>query len=297
MLSFGLLELEGISLPVEYNDELRTLWFLCILPGMLLIIMVVSMTFESIMRRALVDVEAQKATIEEQSAALEKLVEEKDNIIAILAHDLRNPLSNMGILAKMTREETNAAEQNKLLRLIEKSSNNAQLLVKDVLEMATLEQGSTVKLQPIDAQTIVDEVMQSLKAAAESKEIEIKEKTSGASTKVFADPTYFRQVIENLISNAVKFSPVRKDIHVSIEEYDQFIEIRVRDYGQGVPADEEHRLFKRFSRLSPQPTAGESSSGLGLSLVKQYMELMGGNVRHERPTDGGAVFIAKFLKA
>jgi signal transduction histidine kinase len=163
--------------------------------------------------------------------------------------------------------------------------------------MATLEQGSTVKLQPIDAQTIVNEVIQSLKAAAESKEIEIREKTSGTSTNVLADPTYFRQVIENLISNAVKFSPTRKDVQLSIEAHDRFLEIRVRDYGHGVPADEEHRLFKRFSKLSTQPTGGESSSGLGLSLVKQYMELMGGTVRHERPIDGGAVFIAKFLKA
>jgi signal transduction histidine kinase len=100
MLGFGAFELQGISLPVEYNIALRTLWFLSVLPGLLLIIMVVSMTFESSMHRALLDVEAQKATIEKQSAELEKLLEDKDHIIGMLAHDLRNPLANMGVLAR-----------------------------------------------------------------------------------------------------------------------------------------------------------------------------------------------------
>lgn len=297
MLSFGLLELEGIRLPVEHNDELRTIWFLCILPGLLLIIMVVSMTFESIMRRALVDVEEQKATIEEQSAALEKLVEEKDTIIAILAHDLRNPLANVEILAKMTREEPDGKEQSKLLGMIEKSSASAQLLVNEVLELATLEQGAPVKLKSIAVINIINEVVNSLKAGGDNKEIDIKVMSNDATITILGDPTYVRLVVENLISNALKYSPSGKEVHVSVEASAQHVQLKVRDYGQGIPESEEHKLFKRFSRLSTQPTAGESSSGLGLALVKRYMELMDGSVWHERPSDGGAIFVAKFLKA
>lgn len=298
MLALGVLELQGIKLPVEYNTELRTLWFLSILPGLLLIIMVVSMTFEAGMQRALKDVEAQKATIEKQSVELEKLVDEKDNIIGILAHDLRNPLNNIGILAKMLKDETNEDEKKNLLEMIGRASSNAQVLVKDVLEMAALEQeGESIRLQPVPVMAMIHDVMESLQTAAYSKDIRVNFNNSNESVMVLADPTYFRQVIENLISNAIKFSPNGKNVDVSIIDNEKHIQIRVKDNGLGVPSNEEHKLFKKFSRLSPQPTAGESSSGLGLSLVKRYMELMNGRVQYVRPEDKGSIFVVEFLKA
>jgi signal transduction histidine kinase len=298
MMIFGVMELKGISLPIEYNVELRTLWFLCIIPGLLLIIMVVSMTFESSMLRAMADVEAQKTTIEKQSVELGKLIEDKDNIIGILAHDLRNPLTSIGILTTMLADETNDGEKKKIMEMIGKASANAQALVKNVLEMAALEQaGASIKLQPIAAPSIIHEVVQSQSSAAESKGIQITVKRGEVAHKVLADPTYFHQVIENLISNALKFSNSGQQVEVSITHQQRHIQIRVRDYGPGVPTTEEAKLFKKFSRLSARPTAGETSSGLGLSLVKRYMELMNGRVWHERPTDKGAIFAVEFLKA
>ena len=298
MLGFGLIELQGISLPIEYNVELRTLWFLSIQPGLLLIIMVVSMTFEMSMYRALADVEAQKATIEIQSVELEKLIEYKDNIIEILAHDLRNPLGTIGILANMVTDEKDEDEKKKILQMITRSSDNALALVKDVLEMAALEQvGSTIKLQPLQTSPIIYDVVKSQTAAASRKGMHIEVKNSEATQMVLADPTYFRQVIENLITNAIKFSDTGKKVEISMLSHDHHIQIRVRDQGPGVPVAEENRLFKKFSRLSAQPTAGESTSGLGLSLVKRYMELMKGRVWHERPANEGAIFAVEFMIA
>ncbi len=298
MIAFGIMELKGIKLPIEYNDEYQTIWFLCIIPGLLLIIMVVSMTFESSMLRALTDVEAQKETIEAQSLELEKLIDDKDNIIAILAHDLRNPLNNIGILVKMLKAETDENEKAKLLEMIGRSAGNAQVLVKDVLEMAALElAGSTITLRSVAISPILQDVVLAQTSSAEIKSMQIKVDHAESLDPILADPTYFRQVIENLVSNAVKFSNTGKQIEISILNNHQYIQIRVRDHGPGVPIGEEHKLFKKFSRLSAQPTAGESSSGLGLSLVKRYMELMKGRVWHERPADKGAIFAVEFLKA
>jgi signal transduction histidine kinase len=294
MIAFGVLELQGVTLPVEYNVEYRTIWFLCILPGLLLIIMVVSMTFESSMRRALVDVEKQKETIEKQSGELEALVDEKDGIIGILAHDLKNPLANIGVLAKMSMDEKDPVEQKKLLAMIEKASNQAQLLVKDVLEMAELEQATLDNLRPVDAHAIIREVMHSFETIASNKGIRINFDGEDKTSEVLGEATYFRQVIENLISNALKFSEAGNSINITIEEKGRFKQIRIRDFGPGIPTDEEPRLFKRFSKLSTRPTAGESSSGLGLSLVKQYMGLMDGRVWYERPAGGGAAFVVEF---
>jgi len=298
MVAFGLLELNGTKLPVEYNDALRTLWFICILPGLLLIIIVVSFVFEGSMQRALNDVEAQKITIQKQSVELEKLIEDKDNIIRILAHDLRNPLANISVLTKLLEKQVTEEGPKEMVDMISSASKNAQVLVKHVLEMATLEyRDGGIKLLPTNFQAVVNEVVQSFKQASENKGIAIRTTDFDKYCMVMADLTYLRLVLENLVSNALKYSPIGKEISLSIEATSQQVQVRVRDYGVGVPVTEEDRLFKKFSRLSNQPTAGESSNGLGLSLVKRYMELMNGKVWFERPVDGGSVFAIELLKA
>ncbi|HEY8937630.1 MAG TPA: HAMP domain-containing sensor histidine kinase [Cyclobacteriaceae bacterium] len=298
MVTFGLFELYGIKLPVEYNAALRTLWFICIVPGLLLIIMVVSFTFESSMQRALNDVEAQKVTIQKQSAELEKLIEDKDNIIRILAHDLRNPLANINVLTRLLERQITDEGSREMVDMISSASNNAQVLVKHVLEMATLEhRDGGIKLTPTDFQAVVNSVVQSFKQASENKGICIRTADFDQYCMVMADLTYLRLVLENLVSNALKYSPRGKEINVSVEATHQQVQVRVRDYGVGVPLTEEDRLFKKFSRLNNQPTAGESANGLGLSLVKRYMELMNGKVWFERPADGGSIFAIELLKA
>jgi signal transduction histidine kinase len=142
----------------------------------------------------------------------------------------------------------------------------------------------------------VSEVVQSFRQASENKGISIHADLD-QYCMVMADLTYLRLVLENLISNAVKYSPKGKKINLSVAGTAQQVQLRVRDYGVGVPVGEEDRLFKKFSTLNVKPTGGESSNGLGLSLVKRYMELMNGKVWHERPEGGGAVFAIELGKA
>jgi signal transduction histidine kinase len=299
MVAFGMLEMSGKKLPIEYNESMRTIWFVCILPGLLLIIMVVSFTFENSMQRALMDVELKKRTIEKQSLELENLLEEKDNIIRILAHDLRNPLANITVLTRMLEKQVTEKEPKEVIDMISSASSNAQVLVKQVLDMATLDYSEGgIKLSPTDFQSVVNEVVQSFRQIAESKGISIRMTDVDKYCMVMADLTYLRLVLENLISNALKFSPSGKEIKLLVADaHSEQVQIRVRDYGPGVPAEEENMLFKKFSKLSARPTAGESSNGLGLSLVKRYMELMNGKVWFERPEDGGAIFAIELVKA
>jgi signal transduction histidine kinase len=297
MVAFGVLELYGYSFPLEYDASMRTVWFLCIVPGLLLIIMVVSFTFEHTMHRAMNDVEAQKFTIEKQSSELRILLEEKDHIIRILAHDLKNPINNISILSKLLDKEITAQEPKEIVQMIAKASNSASVLVKHVLEMATLDhRNESLKLLPIDFQSVLNEVVASFKSASDKKEISIDWEDFDQYCMVQADHTYLRLVLENLISNALKFSLPRNKIKVSVTMNEQ-VQIRVRDFGPGINVKEEALLFKKFSRLSTRPTGNEDSSGLGLSLVKRYMELMNGRVWFERPADGGAVFAIELARA
>lgn len=298
MVVFGMFELNGIELPVEYNVALRPIWYLCILPGLLLIIIVVSFTFEHSMQTALNDVELQKVTIEKQSKELEKLIEDKDNIIRILAHDLRNPLANITILTRLLEKQIVEGEPKEMVDMISHAAANAEVLVKHVLEMATLEyRDGPVKLLPIDFRAVVNEVVNTFRQASEKKGISIRVLNADQYYAVMADMTYLRLVLENLVSNAIKYSPRGKVIDLSVAGDNQQVRLRVRDYGAGVPVNEEDRLFKKFSTLSSRPTAGESSNGLGLSLVKRYMELMNGKVWFERPEGAGAVFAVELMKA
>jgi signal transduction histidine kinase len=297
MMAFGVLELYDFPFPIEYNASMRTAWFLCIVPGLLLIIMVVSFTFEHTMHRAMNDVEAQKLTIEKQSSELRILLEEKDHIIRILAHDLKNPINNISILSKLLDKEINPNERKEIVQMIAKASNNASVLVKHVLEMATLDHSNeNLKLLPIDFESLLREVIESFKGPSHKKEISIHVEDFDRYCMVLADLTYLRLVLENIISNALKFSPARNKIKVSVTMSEN-VQIRVRDFGPGIKADEEALLFKEFSRLSNRPTSNEDSSGLGLSLVKRYMELMNGKVWFERPADGGAVFAIELGRA
>lgn len=298
MIVFGVLDLYGVKFPIEYNQAWNSAWYLTILPGLLGIIVVVSFTFESSMQRALDDVEMQKRTIEEQSAALEKLIEDKDNIIRILAHDLRTPLANIGTLGRMLEVHVSDERSKELVDMINKSSANAQILVKHVLEMATLEHSTTgAKLAPTDLRLVLEGVVQSFREASAVKGIRIHTTGLEIETMVVADITYLRSVLENLVSNALKYSPHGANVSVAMAHANEHVQLRIRDHGEGIPVGEEDKLFKKFSRLSVKPTGGESSSGLGLSLVKRYMELMNGRVWFERPGDGGSVFAIELRRS
>lgn len=298
MVAFGLLELNGIELPIEYDQSLKTIWYLTILPGLLLIIMVVSLTFENSMQRALRDAEEKSITIQKQSEKLEKLLEDKDDIIRILAHDLRNPLANISVLTRMLEKEVPAQGGREIVDMIGTASANAQSLVKHVLEMASLEhRDGGIKLVPTEVPKVIEEVVQSFRQASENKGILIRTEAMDRFCVVMADLTYLRLVLENLVSNALKYSPSGNEIKVMVATDDRKVQVKIRDYGAGIPVEEEERLFKKFSKLSVQPTAGESSSGLGLSLVKRYMELMDGKVWFERPSGGGSIFAIELTKA
>ena len=136
-------------------------------------------------------------------------------------------------------------------------------------------------------------VTERLRKAAEAKQIALGFHGENACI-VRADDLALEQVLENLVSNAIKFTPRNGSVEVTVKAGDGFAEARVADTGPGVSESERPRLFRKFSRLSAQPTGGESSHGLGLMMVKYLTEAMNGTVRHEPRAGGGSLFIARF---
>ena len=301
MVWFGWKELEGVAFPIQYNTDLKAEWFVSVLPGLLLIILVISAVFESTQTKALQNLqmqneqlEKQKETIAKQSEELEKLIDDKDHIIRILAHDLKNPLANITTISNILKEEHEVDQQKKFIAMIEKVSNQAQGLVNKVLDMAVLEQGGIkLKLENLDAIEITKEAVESMDEMARRKEIDLNLKLKEQKLMVSADKTYLILIFENLISNAIKFSERGQTVIIEIAQVGSNMQARIMDEGPGIRPEEEDKLFEKFSKLSARPTEDESSSRLGLSLVKKYADQMGAKVWYDSAASKGATFVVE----
>lgn len=299
MIGFGLLAMQNNEIP-EYAPEL-TITYTAVVTGLLLIVLAISLVFEFTMTNALKDVEsknellaAKTETIADQAARLRDLIEEKDDIIHILSHDLRNPLANIGTLVDLLETEQDRDEQKNYLALIAKAVGSANNLVSRVLEMDVSGQ-MDVKTELVrhNITELVSSAMQDNQESAGKKGIRLQVHDRTTFNMVLADRTCLMQVFQNLISNAIKFSATDTCVQAILSDGKEYVQVRIVDEGPGVKPEEESKLFKKFSKLSARPTAGESSAGLGLSLVKRYAELTKGRVWYERNTGIGSTFVVE----
>jgi len=296
MVWFGLLAIQGVELPVEYNPELKTLWFVSVLPGLLLIVLFIAFVFEYSQSKALADLEesnekleVQKTTITAQSSELEALIEEKDFLIRVLAHDLKSPLKNIESLATLL--ENDFENYTKYVSLIVQSTEKAQDLLSKVMEMDVSDpKDIKLNLGNIDLVELMQYVIDFMSESAKAKQIDISMVTEKAKAIISADKINLTSVFENLLSNALKFSKSGTQVQVVITTTSSIISVKIIDQGPGISASEEGHLFKKFSRLSSRPTAGESSTGLGLFLVKRHVELLEGKVYFTRNEGKGSTF-------
>jgi signal transduction histidine kinase len=292
MIGFGFLDIRNNQLP-NY-DTGAIIVYVAVISGLLLIILLISLVFEFTMTNALKEVESKNETIAYQAAKLEDLVEEKDYIIRILSHDLRSPLANITGLVELMRIEQSPEERNANLEMITRAANNANNLVKRVLEMDASDQKDVkTELSSLYIVEIIEAVMHDSQKIASEKNIQLHMHDNSTNKTVLADRTCLTQVFQNLISNAIKFSVTNSQVQAVLTNNNGSVQVRIIDEGPGIKPEEESKLFKKFSKLSARPTAGESSAGLGLSLVKRYAELTGGKVWYERKSGVGSTFVVE----
>jgi len=216
----------------------------------------------------------------------------KTEMLGMAAHDLRNPLGTILGFADLIRADRATAEDiQRYAGIIATATRRTLRMLGDLLEAAALDAGRVVlHPQNIDLHQLVTEAIERTRerAAAKGQQISL---LGSQAARVEADPERLQQVLDNLLGNAVKFSPLNGRIEVELKLVEQQVSIIVRDDGPGFRRDDEPRLFQRFQRLSARPTAGETSTGLGLAIVKDLVELHGGSVHASSPGPGlGATF-------
>jgi len=211
-----------------------------------------------------------------------KLLDEKDEFLEIAAHDLNNPLSVISCYADMLAIQPNLDQENvrKKSKEILNSANRMLQIIKNLLSIRELEdQAFHYKPEECPLAPLIDQVTRDFGIAAASKNIKVLVDHDSLNVSLFADPGASHQILENLISNAIKYSSFSTTIRISASRSrNGKILIDIADEGPGLSKEDQMDLFKKFSKLSPAPTGGESSNGLGLWIVNMMAAAMDGDV-------------------
>ncbi len=232
--------------------------------------------------------------LEATKRRLEELNEEKSGLMHMAAHDLRNPLSGLMLNIEILAESTPVENREPLERMMMLAHQMIHM-IRNLLDVQALEDGRRrLRIEPLDVTKEVDEVLASMQTQAGRKRIALTTQFARTAPLALADRPALRQVLNNLISNAVKYSSFDRVVTVEVEPgLRGKLVLRVRDQGPGITPDEMPRLFQKYVCLSARPTGGEQSTGLGLAIVKQLVTTMGGTVWCESTPGEGAVFIVE----
>ena len=223
---------------------------------------------------------------------IERISLVKDEFLATLSHELRTPLNAVlgwsGVLLSRAQDP----EVQRGLETIARNARAQAQLIDDLLDMNRIVSGKIrLDVQRLDLATVVEAALDSVRPSAEAKSITVRRALDPSAGLVFGDPNRLQQVVWNLLTNAVKFTPKGGKIDVIVQRVDSHIQIDVRDSGMGISAQFLPHLFERFRQADSSTTRKYGGLGLGLSIVKQLVELHGGNVEAESAGEGqGATF-------
>ncbi|CAA9583381.1 Two-component system sensor histidine kinase/response regulator hybrid [uncultured Synechococcales cyanobacterium] len=218
----------------------------------------------------------------------------KDEFLATLSHELRTPLNAMvGWTQLLRTRKFNEATTARALETIDRNTKSLAQLIEDLLDVSRIVTGKLrLNARPVELIPVIEAAINTVLPAAEAKKIRIQRVCDPTAGPVSGDPDRLQQVVWNLLTNAVKFTPKGGRVQVRLERVSSHIEITVSDTGQGIKAEFLPHIFERFRQADSTITRSYGGLGLGLAIVRQLVELHGGNVHAQSPGDGqGATFM------
>ncbi len=211
----------------------------------------------------------------------ERVSRMKDEFLATLSHELRTPLNAiLGWSQLMRRGKDDVETLNEGLDVIERNARVQTQLIEDLLDMSRIISGKIrLDVQHVDLASIVDAAVESVRPSASAKEIKLRKILDPLAGPVAGDPNRLQQIVWNLLTNAIKFTPKGGKVEVLLERVNSHVEITVTDTGQGIAPEFLPHVFDRFRQADSSTTRQHGGLGLGLAIVKQLVELHGGRVR------------------
>ncbi len=235
-----------------------------------------------------------KNQLAEKNQSLLELIDMKNKLLGMASHDLRNPLTSIqgysGFLLSKGGD-LNEETRTDFIKIINTASGNMLMLVNDLLNLSVIENGQlTLNLMTGSLCDLIKERIRLYTHLAGEKGIELKVNTQDIPDMRFDGPR-IGQVLDNFLTNAIKFSPAGSVIEISSDTRNGRARVSVKDQGPGIKSEELEKLFQPFEKLSSKPTGGETGTGLGLAIAKKMIELHHGDLKVESSPGQGATFI------
>jgi ligand-binding sensor domain-containing protein/signal transduction histidine kinase len=300
----GKWNLEGASLSFALRPYFfQTVWFWTI--AVLCMLFLAVMAFRGHFRRLQRRGRELEILVQERTGELSRVNEEllkaqrvQDEVQRIAVHDLKNPLQTiMGSADLICAGHSQPADALRLANHISQASKRMLALVNEMLEISRIETGDIqLALRDVDCGALVAQVAEGFASQILNKEQEISLRIE-PGCMVRGDPAWLNVIFDNLISNAVKFSPRRSSIAVTLSRQEKTVRLAVEDQGPGLSPEDSKKLFGKFQRLSARPTGGESSSGLGLSIAEQLVRRHDGRIWAESNIGLGSIFYVELPRA
>lgn len=233
-------------------------------------------------------------------AEVEKIIKgnekKQQEVIGSIIHDLKNPIGNIKQLVEylISGNELNDEEKNDFKLLILDSAETSLGFITKLLDNTAMQQNEVIpKSETIDINAEIIKLIKFYKVQAGNKSIDVIFENKFPEKYINTDKDAFLNVLDNLFSNAIKFSPKNKSIYITLTKDNGFLKTEIKDEGPGFSAEDKEKLFKEFTKLSARPTGGEHSSGLGLSIVKKLVDSLKGTIECESEKDKGAKMIVR----
>ncbi|MEO8512141.1 MAG: tetratricopeptide repeat-containing sensor histidine kinase [Ignavibacteria bacterium] len=238
--------------------------------------------------------------VKKLNVKLKELNDEKNEFMAIAVHDLKNPLQNILSTARILKRDPQMqkSEANEYTLNIISQTDRMFNIIKKLLDHNAIDQGELkIKFSDFDVNSLGRELVSNFREEAERKKINLSLQSTSGELILRTDKEILYEVLQNLISNSIKFSGEDKDIILKITGDDEkFVRIDVIDQGPGFSEQDKKKMFNKFARLSAKPTGNEHSTGLGLSIVKKLCELIDANLKLESRENEGAKFTINIKK-
>jgi len=240
-------------------------------------------------------IESKNREVANQNKNLEHLIEENQSLMGILAHDLRSPFTKITGLINLLIDEKDENEKVVFIDYINTICKDSLQLIQDTIDISEIfnekHTANAVKIEKFSPSDVLTNLMNSFKIIASEKAIQIELVNAVDGLEITNSKEYLTRILDNLISNAIKFSPVNSPVIVSTIKLNNNIVFSIKDNGPGFTEKDKQQLFMRFKKLSARPTANEASSGLGLFIVKQLSNLMKGDIKVISEHNMGSEFV------
>ena len=294
MLGFCVFQMAGHNVPRFYDPGWESIITSAGYLSLTAFMSIVGITYERGRRRALTQLQGALNALSNANVQLQHLNRERSEFLGMAAHDLRTPLNSISGFAQLIQSFSPDMPdlQRDALERILGASTRMRGLLDHLLSVRAIEEGKLeLKAENCDVGVLVASLTANQRLAAAAKEITLTCIPPAGIIWARADLASTAQIIDNLVSNALKFTPKGGSVTVRVQRVGEVVAIEVQDSGPGLSEADQAKLYGKFARLSAQPTGGESSNGLGLSIAKRLAGSMGGDLICRSQLGKGATFV------